>query len=138
MDYSILLYTCILSFSGFVFAFYGILAENKIEKIVEYGSKRGISLETNSGVEYFANKMKKWGAGSFFVSKQSFYFGITITFLSAIICFIYNPWWYLFIVLSISYFLYLFLANILGSFIQLLAMISLLLSIIMIVYSLFN
>lgn len=138
MSYSILIYTCILSFSGFVFAFYGILAENKITKIVEYCSKRGISLESNSGVEYFANKMKKWGAGSFFVSKQSFYFGITITLLSAIICLIYNPWWYLFIVLSISYFLYLFLANILGSIIQLLAMISLLLSIIMIVYTLFN
>lgn len=59
MNTLLLIYCIVLSFSGFVIAFYGILAESQIDKITDDGIKKGINLNTEEGAKFYARKYEK-------------------------------------------------------------------------------
>ncbi len=127
MEFSLLIYSTILSFSGFVLAFYGVLAQTKIDKIT---ANNLIDYDNDQQMELLAIKYDKWKAGSYFVSNKAVSTGIIISLIACILNFIINPWWSSALVLIIGYFLYLILANILGSLVQFLAILTALIAII--------
>ena len=136
MNTLLLLYCIILSFSGFVIAFYGILAESQIEKITAIGINKGISFETDQGAEFYAQKFNKWKSGSYFVSKSAVTYGVIISIIAGIICVLNNPWWTFIVVLIGGYVAYLVIAKVIGWYIQLLSMLTLIVSIILIIINL--
>lgn len=58
IDALYLIYCTILSFSGFVIAFYGIMARHKIEQETRIGMNRGFDFDTDEGNEYLRKNMK--------------------------------------------------------------------------------
>ncbi len=133
MEILLLLSCILLSFSGFVIAFYGVLANATIENIAVEGMDKGIDQETDDGAEYYANKFDKWKAGNFFVSKIAVVLGLLITIIAAIISLYDNPWWTFFIVLFVGYFAYLIIAKIIGWYIQIISILSFIISTILLI-----
>ena len=133
MNTLLLLYSIILSFSGFVIAFYGILSKTQIEKITAIGMKKGISFETDEGAEFYARKFDKWKAGSYFVSKSAVAYGVIISIIAGVLCILKNPWWTFILVIIGGYIIYLIIAKVIGWYIQLFSMLTLVVSIILII-----
>lgn len=136
MNTLLFLSSIILSFSGFVIAFYGILAESQIEKITAIGMEKGISFETDEGAEFYARKFDKWKAGSYFVSKSAVTYGVIISIIAGIVCALNNPWWTFFVVIIGGYVAYLIIAKIIGWYIQLFSILTFIVSIILIITNL--
>ncbi len=131
---TLLLLSCILlSFSGFAIAFYGILANATIENIAVEGMNKGIDQETDEGAEYYAKRFDKWKAGTLFVSQGAFIIGLLISIIAAIISVLEHSWWTFLVVIFAGYIAYFILAKIIGWYIQILSIITLLLSAILIV-----
>jgi len=138
MNTTLLLYSSILSFSGFAHAFYGILAQSQIEKITSVGMESGMSNETDEGVKYYAKRIDKWKAGNYFVSKKALTIGLFISITAGILCILNNPWWTFFVVSISGYISYLIIANIIGWYIQILSMLATIISLILIIITLTN
>lgn len=130
----LLIFSCILlSFSGFVIAFYGVLANATIENIAVEGMDKGIDQETDEGAEYYAKRFDKWKAGTLFVSKGAVLIGLLISLIAAIISVFEHSWWTFLVVIIAGYVAYFILAKIIGWYIQILSIITFLVSVILIV-----
>jgi hypothetical protein len=136
MNTTLLLYSSILSFSGFAIAFYGILAESKIEKITSIGINKRISFNTDKGAEFYAEKFEKWKAGSYFVSKSALPFGILVSLSAGILNILDNPLWTFIVVLISGYITYLIIAQIIGWYIQTISILTTIISSILIIINL--
>lgn len=128
MNIILLLTTTILAFSGFIISFYGTLSQAMIETETKIGIQKGIDDFSDEGVKYFAKRYEKWTAGSFFMSNSAIVSGIIIVVIALMLNFLKNPWWSTFIVLIVGYYLYLFVAKLLGSKVQLLSFILIIIS----------
>jgi len=123
MEFTLLLSTTILAFSGFCIAFYGALSQVMIETETKIGMQKGFDQFTDDGADYFARKYKKWKAGSFFMTKGALILGLLTVIASIILNSLNNSWWSSIIVAIIGYFLYLIISKIIGSRIQLISII---------------
>lgn len=129
-------YCTLLSFSGFVFALYGVMARHKIEMETKIGLKKGFDFETNEGNEYFSEKFENWRAGSSFVSSKALLVGVLVIILGIGLNLMKNEWWTSFSLLVIAYFLYLQIVKLLKWKIQLLSILTFLTSIALIITNL--
>ncbi len=127
----------ILCFSGFVIAFYGILAESMMELEHKIGVKRGIDLMTSEGAEYYAKKYDKWKAGRLFASSKSLYLGISIVIVSLILNNFSNSFLSTLFILVVSYYLYVVIAKSIGWKIQSISIIIGILSLLISIYLVF-
>ena len=101
------IYCTLLSFSGFVFAFYGVFARNKIEIETKIGLEKGFDFDTDEGNQYFAQKFENWKAGSIFQSSNFIFTGVLVVLLGAGFNLANNKWWTSILILFIAYILYL-------------------------------
>ena len=62
MEFTSLLSTTILAFSGFCIGFYGALSQAMIETETKIGMQKGFDQFTDDGAEYLARKYEKWKA----------------------------------------------------------------------------
>lgn len=129
MEFTLLLSTTILAFSGYCIAFYGALSQAMIETETKIGMQKGFDEFTDDGAEYFARKYEKWKAGSFFITKGALILGLLTVIASIILNSLNNPWWSSIIVAIIGYFLYLFVSKMIGFRIQSISIIVMILSI---------
>lgn len=136
MNTQLLLYSSILSFSGFAIAFYGILAESQIKKITSIRINKGISFDTDTGAKFYAQKFEKWKVGSYFISKNAVPFGILVSLSAGILNLLDNPLWSFIVVLINGYIIYLIIAKIIGWYIQTLSMLAIIISLILIITNL--
>lgn len=132
IDTLFFIYCTILAFSGFVLAFYAILAQSRIDLEAENGLKKGISFDTQEGTAYFARRFDQWNVGSLFKSEVAPIVGIIIALIGSGINLIHNSWWTSILTLGGGYILYLVVSDILKSKVQIVSILSLLLSIFMI------
>lgn len=133
IDALYLIYCTILSFSGFVIAFYGIMARHKIEQETRIGMNRGFDFDTDEGNEYFAEKYENWRAGSYFDSQIAPLTGILIVLTGAGLNLINNSWWTSILLLFIAYIFYLQIVKLLKWKVQILSILTLLISVILII-----
>ena len=126
------IYCSILSFSGFVIAFYGILAKHKIEKETEIGMDKGFNFDTDDGYAYFAERFENWTAGAYFESQFAPIIGIIIAFLGAGLNLIINSWWSSIMLMVVAYLVYLQVVKLVKSKIQIISLLALLISAILI------
>ncbi len=120
----------ILSVSGFVIAFYGILATSQIKKITALRANKGIRF---FGDEYSSHQYNKWKAGSYFTSKAAVPAGLLISLTAGIAAVLDNPWWTFIVVLLAGYGIYLVIAKIIGCYIQIVSMLTLTASTVLII-----
>jgi hypothetical protein len=127
------LYCILLTFSGFVIGFYGIMARHKIELETKNGLNKGFDFDSDEGTFYFAKKFENWNAGSYFDSQLAPFSGILIALVGAGVNLNYNSWWTSLLLLFIAYITYLLVVNLLKSRIQILSILTLLVSIVLII-----
>ena len=125
-------YCTLLSFSGYVFAFYGVMARHKIEMETKIGLEKGFDFDTDHGNEYFAEKFENWKTGSSFDSSKALLVGVLIILLGAGLNLVNNKWWTSILLLFIAYVFYLQIVKLLQWKIQFLSILTLLISIILI------
>ena len=130
------IYCTILSFSGFAIGFYGIMAKHKIEMETRIGMDKGFDFDTDKGNAYFAERYENWKAGSYFDSQFAPITGILIAFTGAGLNLINNNWWTSILLLFIAYIVYLQAVKLLKWKIQIVSMLTLLISIILIIIKL--
>lgn len=130
------IYCSILSFSGFAIGFYGIMAKYKIEVETKIGINKGFDFETDEGNAYFSERFENWKAGSYFDSQIAPLIGIVVALTGAGINLISNTWWSSILLLFISYILYLLVVKLLKWKIQIISMLTLLISGILIIIKL--
>lgn len=130
------IYCLILSFSGFAIGFYGIMAKHRIEMETKIGMNKGYDFDTNEGNAYFARKYENWKAGSFFDSQFAPLSGIVIALIGAGLNIISNSWWSSILLLILAYIMYLIAIKIFKWKIQLVSILTLIISIILIVIKL--
>lgn len=126
-------YCTLLSFSGYVFAFYGVMARHKIEMETKIGLQKGFDFDTDDGNEYFAEKFENWKAGSSFDSSKALFVGVLIILLGAGLNLVNNKWWTSILLLFIAYIIYLQIVKLLKWKIQFLSMLTFLISTILII-----
>lgn len=129
-------YCALLTFSGFVFAFYGVLARNKIEMETKIGLKKGFDFDSDDGNEYFAKKFENWKAGSSFDSSKAILVGVLIIFSGAVLNIVINKLWTSILLLFTAYVFYLQFVKLLKWKIQLFSILTFILSLILIVFKL--
>lgn len=126
-------YCSLLSLSGFIIGFYGIMARHKIEMETRIGMDKGFDFDTDEDNAYFARKFENWTVGSYFDSQIAPLTGILIALIGAGLNLIYNSWWTSIMLLFIAYIVYLQSVKLIKSKVQILSMLTLLISIILIV-----
>lgn len=124
-----------LSFSGFVYAFYGRLSQAVSDEEVKLAVRKGYDVFSEEGVRYLGNRLERWKVGSFFLSTKSIVFGICIIISSVIVNYSVNTWWSSILLLIFGYILYLYISKYLAYRVQILSFIILLLSLIYIIYN---
>lgn len=132
VDIQYFFYCLLLAFSGMSIGFYGLFAKNKIDKETGIGLKRGFDFDSDLGVEYFANRFQNWRTGEYFESPLAPMVGIIIALLGSVLSIVLNSWWTCLVVLLGAYILYLVMINIFKWTIQLISMLTLLVSVILI------
>lgn len=130
------IYCCVFSFSGFVVGFYGIMAKHKIEMERQIGINKGIDIYSSYGRTYFTKKFEKWKAGSIFDSQIAPLIGVIISFTGAGLNFIYNSWWSSILLILLSYIFYLQLVKFIKWKIQVVSILTLLISTVLIIIKL--
>jgi hypothetical protein len=130
-DTAIFVYSCLISFSGFIIAFYGSLAQKMIDKISYLEHKKGFDLDKDA--EHFAEKFENWNCGTWFISKNATIVGLLIALIGSALNFISNDWWLIFFSLFIGYTSYLALSYTLKSFIQIVSILTFFISSILII-----
>jgi hypothetical protein len=126
------LYCSLIAFSGFTIGFYGIMARHKIELETKKGLKKGFDFDTDEGNTYFAEKFENWRSGSFFDSQIAPSIGVFVALSGFCINMIYNSFWNSLFLIIISYTAYLIIVNILKWYIQIVSILTLLVSIVFI------
>ena len=126
-DVTLFTYCSIISFSGFSIAFYGTLSQKMIENISFLEHKKGYDLDKDE--EHFSKKFELWNCGSFFLEGKAVIIGLFIAFLGSLINLISNQWWSILLTLVVGYFTYLFVAKTIKKYIQLICIITLIISI---------
>lgn len=129
IDLIYFVYCTILSFSGFAVGFYGIMAKHKIEMETRMGMDKGFDFDTDNGNAYFAERFENWKAGSYFNSQFAPISGILIALTGAGLNLISNSWWSSILLLFIAYIVYLQVVKLLKWRIQILSMLTLLISV---------
>lgn len=129
-------YCTLLTFSGFVFAFYGVLARNKIEMETKIGLKKGFDFDSDDGNKYFAKKFENWKAGSSFDSSKAILVGVLIIFSGTVLNNVINKLWTSILLLFTAYVFYLQFVKLLKWKIQLFSILTFILSLILIVFKL--
>lgn len=127
------IYCAILSYSGFAIGFYGIMAKHKIEMETRIGMDKGFDFDTDKGNAYFAERFENWKVGSYFDSQFAPISGILIALAGAGLNLISNSWWTSILLLIIAYIIYLQVVKLLKWKIQILSMLTLLISIILLI-----
>lgn len=130
------IYCLILAFSGLVIGFYGIMAKHRIEMETKIGMNKGYDFDTDEGNAYFARKYDNWKAGSYFDSQIAPLSGIVIALIGAGLNIISNSWWSSILLLILAYIVYLIAIKILKWKIQLVSILTLVISVILIVIKL--
>jgi hypothetical protein len=125
-------YCTLLSFSGYVFALYGVMARHKIEMETKMGLEKGFDFDTEDGNEYFANKFKNWKAGTSFDSSNALLIGFVFVLLGGGLNLVNNKWWTSVLLLFLAYFFYLQIVKLLKWKIQFLSLLTFLISTILI------
>lgn len=129
-------YCFLLTFSGFVIAFYGIMARHQIELETRNGLNKGYDFESIDGNAYFAQKFKNWQAGEYFHSQMAPLIGISIIIIGVGLNLICNTWWTSILLLFLSYNFYLYSVKLVKWRIQTTSILTLLISIILIILKL--
>jgi hypothetical protein len=130
------IYCSILSFSGFAIGFYGIMAKHKIEMETRIGVDKGFEFDTDEGNSYFAERFENWKAGSSFDSQFAPIIGILIALTGAGLNLISNSWWSSILLLFVAYMIYLQVVKFAKWKIQIISMLTLLISAILIIIKL--
>ena len=136
IDNLFFIYCALLSFSGFIIAFYKVLSQEVIGLEVKIGMEKGFDFDTDDGNEYFAERIDKWKVGTLFNSKFAVLIGLIIVLAGASLNLIKNSWWTSLLLLFISYFLYLYITKLLKYRAQLVSILILFTSIILIIFKL--
>ena len=121
-------YCTLLSFSGYVFALYGVMARHKIKMETKIGLEKGFDFDKDDGNEYFAEKFENWKAGSSFESSKALLVGVLIILLGDGLNLVNNKWWTSILLFFIAYILYLQIVKLLKWKIQFLSMLTFLIS----------
>lgn len=132
IDFYYFTYCTIMSFCGFSFGFYGLMAKHSIDLETKKGLENGYDMESEEGVKYFARKFEEWKAGSKFVSKNASRNGIIISLIGAILNLYFNSWWTSIMLMVVAYFAYLQIVKIFKYRIQIISILGFILSIILI------
>lgn len=130
------IYCSLLTFSGFVIAFYGIMARHQIELETRNGLNKGYDFDSEDGNAYFAKNFENWREGEYFNSKKAPLFGISIIIIGAGLNLICNTWWTSLLLLFLSYNFYLYSVKLVKWRIQIASILTLLISIILIILKL--
>jgi hypothetical protein len=130
------IYCAILSFSGFTIGFYGIMAKHRIELETKIGMNKGYNFDTDKGNAYFAERYENWKVGSYFDSQIAPLCGIVIALIGTGLNLINNSWWTSILLLIIAYLVYLVAIKIFNWKIQIVSILTLILSVIMIITNL--
>ena len=136
IDVLFFIYCAILSFTGFVIGFYGIMAKHKIEMETKIGMNNGFDFDTDEGNAYFAQRFENWRAGSYFDSQFAPISGILIALCGAGLNLNINSWWTSIILLIVAFILYQIAVNILKWKIQIMSMLTGIVSVILIIVAL--
>jgi len=130
------IYCTILSFSRFAIGFYGIMAKHRIELETKIGMNKGYNFNTDKGNAYFAERYENWKVGSYFDSQIAPLSGIVIALIGAGLNLINNSWWTSILLLIIAYVVYLVAIKIFNWKIQIVSVLTLILSVILVITNL--
>jgi hypothetical protein len=128
-----LIYCTALSLSGFIMAFYGIMARHKIELETRIGLNKGFKFDTHEGNKYFSEKYHNWRCGAIFHSEIALLLGLLIALTGTGLNLINNSWWTSILILFIAYIFYLVIVEIFKWKAQFLSLFALVISVILII-----